>query len=75
VAWLKDPNLDHAEKLIARYAKDRDLREVCEVGADDYSWLATLFMPKLHDLAKGDELTEGQVASLWINHGFNQLDW
>jgi hypothetical protein len=75
VGWLQDPEIQHADQLIARFAKDRDLQIACEVGADDYNYLATLFMPKLHDLAKGDELTEGQVSSLWINHGINQLPW
>lgn len=75
VEWLKDPALDHADRLIARFAKDRDLQAACEVGADDYSYLATLFMPKLHELARADELSEGQVASLWLNHGINQLPW
>lgn len=75
IGWLKDPSLDHADRLIARFAKDRDLQIICEVGADDYSYLSTLFMPKLHELAKADELTEGQVAGLWINAGVNQLPW
>lgn len=75
VAWLKEPSLDHAEALIARFAKERELREACEVGGDDYSYLETLFMPKLHELAKADELTQGQIASLWVNHGINQLPW
>lgn len=75
VEWLKDPAIDHADTLIARFARDRELQMVCEVGSDDYSYLATLFMPKLHELAHADELTEGQIASLWIGHGINQLPW
>lgn len=75
VDWLKSPGIDHADDLIARFAKDRELQLACEVGADDYAWIATLFMPKLHELAKADELTEGQVATIWINHGYNQLPW
>lgn len=75
VAWLKDPSMDHADKLIARFARDRDLQLTCEVGADDFAYLSTLFMPRLHELAKADELTEAQVASLWINAGVNQLPW
>jgi hypothetical protein len=75
IEWLKDPALDHADKLIARFARDRELQAACEVGADDFSYLSTLFMPRLHELAKADELTEGQVASLWLNHGINQLPW
>jgi uncharacterized protein (DUF736 family) len=74
-AWLQDPSIQHADQLIARFAKDRELQAACEVGSDDFSLLATLFMPKLHEMAKADELTEGQVAQLWINHGINQLPW
>jgi len=75
IDWIKDPAIEHTDQLIARFARDRELQGSCEVGADDYAYLATLFMPRLHDLAKGDELTEGQVASIWINAGINQLPW
>lgn len=75
VGWLKQPGVEHAEQLIARFARDRDLQLVCEVGSDDYAYLATLFMPKLHELARADELTDGQVANIWVNHGINQLPW
>jgi hypothetical protein len=75
VNWLKDPAIQHADQLIARFAKDRDLRTACEVGSDDYAWIATLFMPKLHELSRADELTEPQVATLWISHGINELPW
>lgn len=75
VAWLKDPDIQTTEQLIARFAKDRDLQITCEVGHDDYAYLGTLFQPRLHELARGDELTEPQVAALWINHGIMQLPW
>lgn len=75
IAWLKGPGIEHVDQLIARFARDRELQAVCEVGSDDFSFLSTLFMPKLHELAKADELTEGQVASLWINAGVNQMPW
>lgn len=75
VEWLKDPAIEHVEHLIARLAKDRPLQEACEVGSDDYSFLATLFMPKLHELQQGDELTTQQVSAIWINHGYNVLPW
>jgi hypothetical protein len=74
VEWLKQP-FDHASDLIARFVRDRDLQTACEVGFDDYQYLATLFMPKLHELARGDELSEQQVAQLWLSHGVNQLPW
>lgn len=75
VDWIKDPAIEHADELIGRFARDRELQLACEVGADDFSYLATLFMPRLHELSRADELSEPQVASLWINHGINQLPW
>lgn len=75
VGWLKDPAIEHASDLIARFARDRELQAACEVGHDDFAYIATLFMPRLHELAKADELSEAQVSSLWINHGFNVLPW
>lgn len=74
VDWLND-DYRSANDLIARFARDRELQTACEVGSDDYAWLGSLFMPKLHELAKADELTEGQVAQLWVNNGINQLPW
>lgn len=75
VGWLQDPSIQHTNELIARFAKDRELQASCEVGSDDYSFLATLFMPKLHELAEADEFTEQQVAAIWIQNGINQLPW
>lgn len=75
IEWLKDPSIQHADQLIARLAKDRELHLACEVGADDFSYLATLFTPKLYELQKADELTSQQVSTIWINHGFNVLPW
>lgn len=75
VDWIKDPEIKSAEQLIARFAKERDLQYACEVGADDYSFLASLFMPRLYELAKADELNEPQVAAIWISHGIMQLPW
>lgn len=72
--WLKKP-FDHAEELIARFAVDRDLQVICGVGADDYDFMGALLMPKLHELAKGDELTETQLSGGWIRYGYNQLPW
>ena len=74
-AWLQEPSIQHADQLIARFARDRELQAACEVGSDDFAFISTLFMPKLHDMAKADELTDGQLAQLWINHGINQLPW
>ncbi len=79
IGWLnkarEDRSIEHAEQLIERFAKDRELQTACEVGTDDYAYLSTLFNPRLHQLAKGDELNELQVAALWARHGFNVLPW
>jgi hypothetical protein len=75
VSWLQDPNIEHVNDLIARFARDRDLQIACEVGGDDYTYLSTLFMPRLHELARADEMSEQQVAAAWVNHGIMQLPW
>jgi hypothetical protein len=75
VRWINDPNIEHADQLIGKFAKDRTLQLACEVGTDDYSYLQTLFMPRLHKLATMDELNDQQVASLWVQNGINQLPW
>jgi hypothetical protein len=75
VEWLKLPGFDHAEDLIARFSKDRDLQTLCGVGTDDYEFMGTLFMPKLHELAKRDELNDNQLGAVWLRYGYNQLPW
>jgi hypothetical protein len=75
VGWLGDPSIQHVDELIARFARDRELQAACEVGTDDYSYLSTLFMPRLHQLAKMDEMNELQVATAWARQGFNVLPW
>lgn len=75
IEWIKDPSYQHADELIARFAKDRELQAACEVGSDDFAYLSTLFMPRLHELARGDDMTELQIASLWAQHGVNVLPW
>lgn len=75
VEWMKSPVIAHAEDMVAKLAKDRELQHVCGVGADDFDFMRDLFMPKLHDLAKADEMTAQQLSDLWIRHGFNHLPW
>jgi hypothetical protein len=75
VEWLKDPRIEHAEPLIERFANDRELQLACGVGTDDFEYMGTLFMPRLYQLAKADELTEQQLAAVWVRHGVNQLPW
>lgn len=75
VGWIKDPSISSTKGLIERLAKDRTLQMACEVGTDDYSYISTLFMPRLHELARADELTDNQVADIWFQSGFTQLPW
>lgn len=80
VDWLKEEKngnsvFEHAEQLIERLAQDRELQAKCEVGYDDFQYLGSLFMARLHELAAADELSEGQIAALWVQHGYNQLPW
>lgn len=73
--WLKEEHFEEPEELIARFARDRDLQAKCDVGADDFGFIGELFMPRLHELARAHDMTEAQVAGLWLNHGYNQLPW
>lgn len=75
IEWLKDPAIDSVDALIGRFAQDRNLQQACEVGSDDFERIASLFMPRLGDLAKADGLTEQQIAQVWVNHGIMQLPW
>jgi hypothetical protein len=75
VEWLKLPHYEHAEDLIARLAKDREMQMVCQIGTDDFDFMAALFMPKLHEFAKRDELNDAQLGAVWLRHGYNTLPW
>lgn len=75
VDWLKASHFDHAEELIQRFAKDRERQASCGVGTDDFEFMATLFMPRLHELARADELNEPQLAAVWVRNGYNTLPW
>ena len=79
VEWLKSPAMSgedtHADDLIARYARDRQLQAVCGVGTDDYEFIGNLLTPKLHELSKRDEMSGEQLAASWRRFGFNQLPW
>lgn len=75
VEWLKDPEIQHAEQLIVRFARDRQVQVACAIGTDDFDMMRDLFVPKLHQLAKGDELTDGHVSDIWVRNGYNVLPW
>jgi hypothetical protein len=71
VGWFK--KVTDINVLVTTWAKEQPMREACEVGADDYSYIGTLFHPKMHELAKAAGLSEGQLAELWARYGVFQL--
>lgn len=78
--WLKEEHhgervINSVTKLIERFAKEREMRVPCEVGASDYDLIGTLFNARLGELAKQEELTAEQLSALWVQHGFNELPW
>jgi hypothetical protein len=80
VDWLNDvgrseSSIRTVDELIGRFAKDIPLQEACGVGTDDFAFLGSLFMPKLYALQKAEEMTDNQVAKVWIGHGVNMLPW
>jgi hypothetical protein len=72
--WMQG-TFDHAEELVERFARDRELQARCQIGTDDYAYIGQLIEPKLHQLATGDDLNDLQIAALWARHGFNVLPW
>lgn len=71
VGWFK--KVTDINNLVDTWAKEQPMRDACEVGADDYSYIGTLFHPKMHELAKAAGLSEGQLAELWARFGVFQL--
>jgi hypothetical protein len=71
--WLN--SVRTTEALILKWSSDRDLRERCDVGSDDFEYLGTLIEPKAASLARQDGLSDQQVASLWVKHGIFELPW
>lgn len=71
VDWFK--KITSINDMVATWAKEQPMREACEVGADDYSYIGTLFYPKMHDLAKAAGLNQQQLAELWARVGVQQL--
>lgn len=73
VEWLK--NAGSSDELIKRWAQEANLREKCNVGYDDISYLGKIIEPKLDTLRRGEGLNDQQVAGLWIRHGILELPW
>lgn len=73
VDWLK--NIRTIDDLAAAWSADRMLREKCEVGEDDVSFLGTLVEPKLRQIRQEAGLSEMDVAGIWVRHGVLDLPW
>lgn len=71
VAWLK--NVRTIDDLVKTWVAEANMREMCGVGSDDYSYLGTLFNPRMHELAMQAELNNAQLADLWRHYGVFQL--
>lgn len=71
--WMRD--VVSVDQLVEQWGKDRALRGACDVGADDISYLGTLLDPKMRELQRRDGLSDQQLASVWIKHGFLEIPW
>lgn len=71
VGWLK--KTADINDMVQRWVSEANLREMCEFGSDDYIWLGSLFLPKMHDLAKQAGMNDNQLSALWQQHGVMQL--
>jgi hypothetical protein len=76
VAWFNKLSVNDTNginQMVAMWAKEQPMREMCEVGTDDYSYIGTLFNPKMHQLMMAANINPGQLAELWARHGVQQL--
>lgn len=73
VAWMKAVNT--VDDLVVKWSEDRDMRRVCEVGHDDIDWLGRLFEPKLHHMRIEEQLSELDVAGVFVKHGILEIPW
>lgn len=71
VNWLKNVKTIH--EMVTQWAAEHDLREACGVGSDDYSFIGSLFNPKMHELQQAAELNNTQLADLWRTYRVFQL--
>jgi hypothetical protein len=73
VDWLK--NVETIDQFVIKWAADRDLRETCEVGQDDVSYLGTLVEPKLRAMRLAEGKSENDVAGVFVKRGVLELPW
>lgn len=71
VGWVK--KCAEIEDMAKTWVAEQRIREMCEVGTDDYAWLGTIFVPKMRDLARKAELNDSQLSQLWQRYGVFSL--
>lgn len=73
VKWMKD--VETVGALIQKWASERVLRQTCEVGLDDVSYLGSLVEPKLRAMRMKEGMSDGDVANTWMRAGILELPW
>jgi len=72
--WLKlDLTMAQFKALVA--VERHSGISVCEVGRDDIDWLGRLFEPKLHHMRIEEQLSELDVAGVFVKHGILEIPW
>ena len=67
------PRPEDLDEMIKTWIAETRMREMCEVGSDDYSYIGTLFLPKMYELARVAELNNDQLVKRWASYGITQL--
>lgn len=73
IAWIK--TCESVEDVVKHWSDDRVLRQTCEVGSDDITWLGAIVEPKLSDFRRKEGMSDAAVASVWIKYGVLDLPW
>ncbi|MDR3487093.1 MAG: hypothetical protein P4M05_19575 [Bradyrhizobium sp.] len=71
--WLK--SVGTLDELASRWAKDRNLRAICQVDEDDLRYLGTLIEPKLAELTRAEGLKPTDMGAIFVKHGIFELPW
>jgi hypothetical protein len=73
VDWME--RVHSIDDIAVAWSADRSLRERCEVGQDDISFLGTLVEPKLKQMRVEAGMSENDVAGVFVKHGVLDLPW
>lgn len=78
IGWVnklggQHPQPEDIEEMIKTFVAEARMREMCEVGSDDYSFIGSIFLPKMHELARAAGLNDDQLAKAWARYGLFQL--